>query len=69
MERGCEHCDLDLQKASEAIKAAYSLMDCDHVYEESKKVRLVLDIVGASENNNFSGALCMGTLLADHSLP
>ena len=44
MERGCEHCDLDLQKASEAIKAAYSLMDCDHVYEESKKVRLVLDI-------------------------
>ena len=44
MERGCEHCDLDLQEASEAIKAAYSLMDCDHVYEESKKVRLVLDI-------------------------
>ena len=44
MERGCEHCDLDLQKASEAIKAAYSLMDCDHVYQDSKKVRLVLDI-------------------------
>ena len=45
MERGCEHCDLDLQKASEVpIIAAYSLMDCDHVYEESKKVRLVLDI-------------------------
>ena len=44
MERGCEHCALDLQKASEAIKAAYSLMDCDHVYQDSKKVRLVLDI-------------------------
>ena len=44
MERGCEHCDLDLQKASEAIKAAYSLMDCDHVFKDSKKVRLVLDI-------------------------
>ena len=44
MERGCEHCDLDLQEASEAIKAAYSLMDCDHVYQDSKKVRLVLDI-------------------------
>ena len=41
MERGCEHCDLDL---SEAIDAAYSLMDCDHVYEEGKKVRHVLDI-------------------------
>ena len=44
MERGCEHCDLDLKEASEAIIAAYSLMDCDHVYEERKKVRLVLDI-------------------------
>ena len=44
MERGCEHCNLDLQEASEAIIAAYQVMDCDHVYEESKKVRLVLDI-------------------------
>ena len=45
MERGCEHCDLDLKEASEVpIIAAYSLMDCDHVCKQGKKVRHVLDI-------------------------
>ena len=44
MERGCVHCNLDLQEASEAIIAAYQVMDCDHVFKDSNKVRLVLDI-------------------------